>query len=217
MNSSARQGYSLLEVVVAMAILVTSLTVLIQIQGDAVEMTQTAERLVTATQLAQEKMTEVRLLIEREGITDSEMEEDGDFDELGDDQIDLEFGRQFDDYHWEYTVSEIDLGLAGDLGGMADSLGGSGLIPGGGASDAPDNPDIVGGQPDLASLGVSNDMITDMLGRYIREIRVRVWWGDDSREAAERKDEVILTGHAVDPAGSFINLTQEGGAAGLIQ
>ncbi|MFT6157514.1 MAG: type II secretory pathway pseudopilin PulG [Myxococcota bacterium] len=217
MNRSTRQGYSLLETVVAMAILVTSLTVLIQIQGDAVEMTQTAERLVTATQLAQEKMTEVRLLIEREGITESEMEENGDFDELGDDQLDLEFGRQFEDYHWEYTVSEIDLGLAGDLGGMADSLGGSGLMPGGGAADTPDQPDIEGGQPDLASLGVSNDMITDMLAKYIREIRVRVWWGDDSREAAERKDEVILTGHSVDPAGSFINLTQEGGAAEMLQ
>ncbi|MFT6145377.1 MAG: hypothetical protein ACJAV2_003264 [Myxococcota bacterium] len=60
-------------------------------------------------------------------------------------------------------------------------------------------------------------MITDMLAKYIREIRVRVWWGDDSREAAERKDEVILTGHSVDPAGSFINLTQEGGAAEMLQ
>ena len=202
-----RRGYSLLEVVVSLAILTMSLTVLIQVQGDAVEMTQTAERLVTATQLAQEKMTEVRLFIEREGITESEISERGDFDDLGDDQIDLEFGRQFDDYHWEYEVAEVDIGLAGDLSSMADSLGAS--LPGSDA--APDTPDIESTQPDLASLGVSDDMITDMLGRYIREIRVRVWWGDDSSTAAERKDEVIITGHAIDPAGSYVNITQQGG------
>lgn len=209
MTRHARQGYSLLEVVVAMAILVTSLTILIQVQGDAVEMTQTAERYVTATQLAQEKLTEVTLFIEREGITESEIEESGDFDDLGDDQIDLEFGRQFDDYHWEYEVAEVDIGLAGDLGGMADTLG-----LGGGEDEASasglDDPEVETAMS-LESLGVSDDMITDMLARYIRQIRVRVWWGDNSREAAERGDEVIITGHAVDPAGSWINVTQEGG------
>ena len=204
-----RGGYSLLEVVVSLAILTMSLTVLIQIQGDAVEMTQTAERIVTATQLAQEKMTEVRLFIETEGITMDEITESGDFDDLGDDEIDLEFGRQFEDYHWEYSVAEVDIGIAGDLGGMAESLGGS--LPGAGGDAGGDEGLNENGPPGLDDFGVSNDMITDMLGRYIREIRVRVWWGDDSREAAEQKDEVILTGHAVDPAGSFINITQEGG------
>jgi len=174
----SRGGYSLLEVVVSMAILVMSLVILIEIQGTAVDMSTTATHIVTSTQLAQQKLTDVRLVIEAEGVKEKEMTDHGDFDDFGDEQLDLEFGRQLDDYHWEWTVSEVDISMAGDLAGMAEDLAGGGdesdADGGGGGLGLQDN------SPDLNSLGVSNEMITEMLSRYIREIRVMVWWATAS-------------------------------------
>jgi hypothetical protein len=213
-RSHPRGGYTLLEVVVSMVILVTSLVLFIQIQASAVEMTTLAEEIVTGTQLAEEKMSEARMRIEMEGVTQKELHEEGDFSELGDDALDLEFGARLDDYHWEYWISEIDLGIAGDLAGMAENLAGTGLVPGADAasnvSGDPDVANVDSTAPDLSALGISNEMITEMLGRYVREVRVRVWWGESSREAEERGQEVILTAHAIDPAGSYVNLAQQG-------
>ena len=55
----------------------------------------------------------------------------------------------------------------------------------------------------MGNLGalMSGDAITQMLGPYIREVRVRVWWGEDSDEAEELGNEVVLTGHVVNPTG----------------
>ena len=49
-----------------------------------------------------------------------------------------------------------------------------------------------------------------MLGPYIREVRVRVWWGDDADKAEELGDEVIITAHVVNPMGALA-MSQPGG------
>jgi len=199
-----RRGFSLLEVMISLAILVASLAILLETMTSAAIATQEAERIVTATQLAQEKMTEVQLLIEREGITQRDQTEAGDFDEFGDAELDLEFGASLEDYHYEWSVAQVDIGLAGDIATMAEDFGGAGLTPATeGASGLEDQ------APDLATLGISNDMITDMLGRYIREVRVRVYWGEDADEAEKLGNEVILTSHLTDPSGGFVNTAEE--------
>ncbi len=198
-----RRAFSLLEVMVSLAILVVSLAILVETMGSAIVATREAEHIVTATQLAQEKLSEVLILVEKEGVTERERTESGDFTRYDDAQIDLEFGAALEDYKYEWWISQIEVGLVGDLADLAQTFGG----------DTTD----VGGQemenqaPSLASLGVSNDMIGEMLGRYIREVRVRVWWGEDSDRAEELGDEVILTQHITDPTGGFVNLG--GGAA----
>jgi prepilin-type N-terminal cleavage/methylation domain-containing protein len=207
-----RRGFSLLEVMVALAILVLTLVVLAEAQSTAIAMTQEAERLVTATNLAQEKLAEVSLELEREGFTDQERCKSGEFDDFGDEGIDLEFGERLANYHFEWCVSEIDLGIAGDLAGMAQSLPGAG-----GAGESNSNSSIAnsaGGAPDLSALGLSNEMITETLSRYIRQVRVRVWWGDDSEEAAELKNEVVVTGHAINPTGAVIATGQQAPGGG---
>jgi len=202
----ARRAFSLLEVMISLAILVASLAILLETMSSAAIATNEAERIVTATQLAQEKMTEVQLLIEREGITQRDQTESGEFDEFGDAELDLEFGSSLEDYHYEWSVAQVDIGLAGDIASMAQSLEGTGLVP---PTETEAATGLEDQSPDLASLGISNDMITDMLGRYIREIRVRVWWGDDSAEAEKRGDEVILTSHLTDPSGGFVNTAEQ--------
>ncbi|MBT3217458.1 MAG: prepilin-type N-terminal cleavage/methylation domain-containing protein [Proteobacteria bacterium] len=191
-----RAGFSLLEVMVAIAILVATTVILVEMQSNAALMTREAERMIVATDLAQMKMTEVLLLMEEEGFTDQDLYEYGDFDDLGDDVLDVEFGRALDDYHWEWWVSQIDIGLAGDLAAMAGTLQKGGIMSEENASELTE-----GGLPDLAAFGFSNEMMAERLAMFLREVRIRVYWGDDSERAAERADDVTLTTHINNPTG----------------
>ncbi len=169
-----RRGFSLLEVMVALAILVVSLAILLETQASSAIVTRESERVITASDL---------------------------FDDFGDDATSMDIRDELEDYHWEYTVSEIDLAFAGDLAGMAGDLQGSGVL-----GDAPEGaPSLAtmgeGGANPLEGLGMSPDMISEMLTPYIREVRVRVWWGKDSATAEKRGDEVIVVTHLSNPSG----------------
>jgi hypothetical protein len=48
---------------------------------------------------------------------------------------------------------------------------------------------------------MSSDMLTEMLAPFIREVRVVVWWGESMDESAERGDQVVMTGHVINPTG----------------
>ena len=65
----------------------------------------------------------------------------------------------------------------------------------------------VGGTPDLGDMGIDPSMITDHLSGFIREVRVRVWWGENEDE----NDQVELTTHIINPTG----VVTEGGFSGL--
>jgi hypothetical protein len=45
-------------------------------------------------------------------------------------------------------------------------------------------------------------MIAEFLGPYVREVRVRVWWGEDSESSEEDGSEVVLTTHVINPGGA---------------
>jgi hypothetical protein len=183
-----------LEVVIAMGILAISLVVLVDAQATAVDMTLAAERYGTATMLAKEKMTEIRLQLEREGFTDRDLEEEGDFDEYRDDMQYIDFDEAFSDYEWAYTVREIELSLAGDLMGTAGDLAGSGYW-----GDQGQEADLSQATPQAGMLGnfLSPEMITDSLSPYMRELVVRVWWGENE----DGIDQVELTTHVINPSG----------------
>lgn len=204
--AGARRGFSLLEVLVALAILVVSLTILVETQSTAAMMTREAERVITATDLANAKVTDAMLHMEKEGFQANQVHEYGDFDDFGDSSLSRHFGRELEDYRWEFWISEVDVQLASDIASMAESLQGSGVL-GGGSSGA----SAAGGQSPaagLGALGLSSDMITEMLTPYIREIRVRVWWGKDSETAEEHGTEVVIVTHVVNPGG-VVQLSQE--------
>lgn len=214
----ARRGFSLLEVMVALAILVTSLVILAETQSNAVVMTREAERVITATDLAVGKLTELRLYLEKEGFQDDQVHESGDFDDWGDELLTIEVGDDLEDFHWEWWITEVDLELAGDIAGMAGSLAGdgaldgalAGLLPGGlpeGASSA-----AAGAANAASGLGalLSPDMVTEMLTPYVRELRVRVWWGEDSDEAARLGNEIVIVSHQTNPTGIVQQMQAEG-------
>ncbi len=184
------RGFTLLEVVVALAILTGSLVVLVQTQGLAVLMTTESEKYLVATNLARQKMAEVTLRLEEEGFIDRDVvEEDGDFDDLDDVWEGYDLDEAVEDYRWAYVIREIDLSLAADLGGMAEGLMGDAM---------PDEAESSSESLDLTDVpGFSDDMLADMLNPYIREIRVLVWWGENEDEL----DQVEIVTHAINPSG----------------
>lgn len=185
---------------VALAILTVSLILLVQTQSSAVLLTTEAERTIVATDLARMKMTEALLEVEKDGFQISDVYEFGEFDELGDELLDMEFGKELEDFHWEYLVSEVDIEMLGDLATAAQSLpsvagdGEAGENTAGGAGSPLDA---------LGAMGIGPDMISQFLGPYVREVRVRVWWGEDSEKAEEDGSEVVITTHVINPGGAL--------------
>ena len=205
----ARRGFSLLEVMIALGILTISLVILVQSQSDAVAMTREAERVLVASDLAKLKMSEAMLRLEEEGFQSSEVVEFGEFDDLGDELTNLEFGREYEDYHWEYTITEIDIQLAGDLMSMVSEMDGDGGLGGllGGAGIPGDAASLGGGAGGAGAaagmLGsfLQPQMLTEMVGPYIRMVVVRVWWGESSEQAEEDGTQVTIATHVANPAG----------------
>ena len=192
-----RAGFTLLEVVIALGILAVSVMVLVETQAGALIMSTDADRMQTATYLAEEKMMEAQLYLEREGWGSQDIEEEGDFEDFGDEefrgdslQLDLE-SDQYADFKWAYTIREIDLDIPSNLGDMAGDLSEGGYF------GERDTEEFEGSQPDLTDLGISPDMISEYLGAYIREVRVIVWWGENE----DGVDQVELLTHIINPSG----------------
>lgn len=193
-------GFTLLEVMIALAILAAGLAVLVQSEATAVMMTHEGDRIRTATLLAEEKMTEALLDLEKNGWGVDDLEEDGDFEDFGaedfrGEEVDIELGDALDDYKWAYTVRRIELNLPTDLMGTAGDIVGTGYLGEENASNV-----NTSNAPDIGDF-ISPDQISEQLSGYIREVRVRVWWGDNEEEL----DQVELVSHAINPTGEVFD------------
>ena len=203
-----RRGFSLLEVLVALAILAISVLVLIDAQTAAVNMRQQGEEMVVGTLLARDVMSLVELRLEKEGFGELTISEKGDFREE-------EYLDAFPDHKWEYEVSrvELDLGkilnMVSQLMGMAEDEG------------AVEDSSMLTGGFSLESLGIDPMMFTEELSRYIREVRVRIYWCEDQNAARNEgwcgPDEVVLVTHVVNPTGRVTNAEEQeiGGLGGI--
>ena len=83
-------GFSLLEVMVALAILAMALVVLVRITTNNVRNTQHAKMTTTATFLARAKMAELEDVVLEEGFVDNDQEEEGDFSDNEQPEVPLE-------------------------------------------------------------------------------------------------------------------------------
>jgi len=91
-------GFSLLEVMVALAILAMALVVLVGISTDNVRNTQHAKMTTIATFLARAKMAEVEDTVLEEGFTDNDELDEGDFGDQG-----------WPDIHWKTAIEKVEL------------------------------------------------------------------------------------------------------------
>jgi general secretion pathway protein I len=92
MKRTSEKGFTLLEVMIAVAILAITLVAVFQSQSQSISMAGNARFLTTASLLAQSKMAEMEAI----GMKNIKTE-------AGD------FGRDFADYEWRMTVKEMDI------------------------------------------------------------------------------------------------------------
>jgi len=172
---------------IALLLLATSAVILVQAQTAAVNMQEDASRLGVATMLARQLMTDLELFMEKEGFGELGVKETGDFSE------DL-YDDQFDDYRWEYEVEKVDLDMP-NLGNLMNMLGG----------DDDDDQPGAGQAEALSSLGVDFSFMSEMLGNYLREARVRVCWKTRVDEPFDDDNEECLEfiTHLTNPTGQI--------------
>lgn len=204
-----RRAFTLLEVVIAIGILSVTLLVLVESQATAVFMTVDGRKVSTATMLADEKMQEVILTLEREGWTSQDIEEEGDFEEYGAEEFrgeDANIETDFEDFKWAYTVRRIELNIPTDLSGTADTL-----AEGGGLGEQAQEEGLGDMGLDLSMIpGFSPDMMMDQLAGFMREVRVRVWWGENE----DGEDQVEFVHHVINPTGVVTNVEDGGNGNG---
>lgn len=211
-----RAAFTLMEIVISLAILAVSLMVLVESQTASVIQTMDGQRILTATQLAEAKLTEVLLTLEMEGFSESEKGEEGSFEEFGDNgefgEV-VDFEGEYDDYGYAWTVRKVEMQL-GDIGGTLEELQQSGDLDQS-STGTTTSADDAGIDSSMFSSFLSPDTINDTLSPWMREVRVIVWWGEDPGEqegesSCENCVEIVT--HVFNPSGKVFN--SESGSSG---
>jgi prepilin-type N-terminal cleavage/methylation domain-containing protein len=194
MNSRLQTGMTLLECMIALVLVSTTLMIVVESQYMAVDALARGEKRDVSTTLARSLMTELEFIMEKEGFGEQELRERGNFS-------DQAYGGFYDDYRWEYEVEKVELELP-NLGelmglvteGMGDAAEAAGMNTGG--QDASN--DLAA----LSGLGIDLSFLTDQMGSFLREARVRVCYEEGKTTGGEIVEDCVeLISHLVNPTG----------------
>lgn len=189
------RGFTLLEVMVAVALLSFGIVVLLQVQARSIQLAQQARNLSVATGLARAKLYDCEFDYRQKGFSIGDYDENGKLDDEG-----------FETFFWEChaykpelpvpNVTDITTGLANAAGSNAEAQG-----PLGGLAGAGEAAGLGAGMlaPMLAQ-------VSQVVGESIRELVVIVRWKE-----GEGWEQLQVTTHLVDKTG--INQIAAGVAA----
>lgn len=169
------RGFTLLEVMVALAILAVSLVAILGINDGTVRSHAYAKRLTVATLLARSKMVDIETHFLHEGFT-SEFDQtmEGDFSEEG-----------WNDFRWraEVVVPKLDAALATTIvRELVDKLLGD-IEQQQTASDGGPTYDVRSmAAPFQGLLEGQMAQLVELLKRSVREVRLQVSWFEGGRE-----------------------------------
>lgn len=205
----ARAGFTLLEIVISLAILSVALMVLVESQSMSVLQTMDSQRMLTANSLAEAKLAEVLLQLEMKGFSDTTQGEEGSFEEFGDEgeygQV-VDFEGEYDDYGYAWTIRKVEMQM-GDIAGTLEELEQSGIT---GTQD--DEQTQVADEDGLSASALSSflspEQMDEMLSPWMREVRVVVWWGEDPgdlEEDVECENCIEVVTHVFNPSGKIVD------------
>lgn len=183
-------GFTLLEIMVAVAILAATLVVMLSIVTNNVRSTNHAKMTTAATFLARNKMVDIEDEILDQGFTDNDEMGEGTFRDLG-----------YPQFRWQTQIERID--LPSDLAGKARDQATSDKM------DAKDPMSMLTGFMGGMMSGFV-DPIRIGLQESVRKVTVRVLWDEHGRR--DQSFEVVQ--YLTDPAKLDLALTGGGAAAG---
>jgi general secretion pathway protein I len=192
-------GFTLLEVVVALAILAMSLMAIFDLNSSAIASHAYAKRLTIATMLARSKMEDVKQKLYDDGFSTDDQELEGDFSDEG-----------WESFKWKAKILAPRTGdlspdqLMGALFGLPPGMGGLDALFGGGGGGtskaAKEQAEKGGPVPDAAAAmgplaGMAQAQIQQLVSQInqtVREIHLNVTWPD-----GKRQDSLVLVTHLV--------------------
>lgn len=209
MRTPARRGgFTLLEVVVALAILGLSLMAIFQLNSGAVAMHVYTKHLTVGTLLARSKMTDLEQKLDDDGFSTDDQELEGDFSDEG-----------WSSYKWrarilvphtqdvppDQLISAL-FGVPMGEGGLESLFGGGGSAAGGDKQDDAKGAPTQGASPMGGALaGVAQAQLQQMLNQIndtVREVRLTVSWKDGAKtESLDLVTHVVSLGQGSDRNG----------------
>lgn len=178
-QASTRQlrGFSLLEIMVALALMAMSFTALILVQGRATNVAVQARNLSTATMLARYQLRECQREAQKFISAASDFKQDGNFTELG-----------FERYTWECHAPKFNM--------KAPSAS---QVEQAAKANTPDQTKQQGKTASASAMSPVITLVTDTLGNSVRELVVIVRWTEGVGED-NTGDEIRVVTHIVDLA-----------------
>lgn len=204
-RSAPSAGFTLLEVMVSLAILSVALVAIIGINGGAVSAHSYAKQVTVATFLARSKMSDLETEFVKDGFT-SEFDQtmDGDFSEEG-----------FANYKWRAEIVKPDLDAANATGMVQELI--EGFV--GGASERAAEAARESGSAPTPYTDVSSQLstlqplietqvtaLTETLEKAVREVRLTVSWADGrNEESLEVVTHMVVLAPAGQPGGEALD------------
>jgi general secretion pathway protein I len=207
-KSSTTRGFTVIEIMVAVLLLSSSLVAIFAAQFAAVATTSYARNITRATQLARCKMNELELLFVEEGFQEGDVSESGECCEFLEGDVPDSFSCEwvvetvtFPDMT-ESMNESVDGGESGEgAGGLMSQIAGGNEAVG----------SMMGDQSfdDMADMGMDMisslmPMITGLLEHAIRRVTIRVRW----QEGTVQKDFELMQ-YVTHPSQGPLKLMQE--------
>lgn len=196
MIQSARRGFTLLEVMVSLSILALALTAAAGVSANAFEASNYARGVTVATLLARSKMVDIEQKLEKDGFSENDQEDDGDFSEEG-----------FEKVKWTATVRKVEMDVGQLIGGLfggevnAESLPEQmqGYLSALNGSNPSEQLNQQVGGSDLTQMlggGMMEGMfkqVGETLSNSIREITLEIKWGKGAEEESVKFVQYVTT------------------------
>ncbi len=158
---SNNSGFTLLETMIALAIMIVTLASIIAVESNSINATVRAKQMNTVAMLARNKMIELEYEVRGKTFDEVKKEEKGDFAE------------PFKDYTWSWAIKQIKFP---SIGG---AIGGSGAAQQGAASGGGAGANAQGSNEMIAMM---MRLITNYLSKALREITVTIYWQRSGKE-----------------------------------
>jgi prepilin-type N-terminal cleavage/methylation domain-containing protein len=177
-------GFSLLEMMVAIALLSMGLVILLQVQARSMQLAQQAREMTVATMLARSKSLDCENDLLKKGFSIGDYDQDGNFEDDG-----------YPTFYWEChaykpNMPDPDAGGSPDMGSALGALG-AGDTANALQSQGPSNQGM--GDVGMSFLGPMLSQMSGILGDSIRELVVIVRWGK-----GDDMQEMTVTRHVID-------------------